>query len=127
MSLSENLQRAGDASDALLTQARLRGTDPVSLCRSFSLPLPQKLERAHKLQGIDLSGESSPPAEEAPAPVFRDVRFITTSIDRALEFGKHAGFDVEAQKIERGREICYHIRLPRAPELSVPPDCPRAG
>ena len=130
LSLVENLVRSEAASETLKLHARLRDAAPAAFCRTLDLPLPPVLEKERKLRGISLFEETTdeePPRAPTPKILFRDVRLIANSIDRALELGKSAGFGIEAQKIERGREICYHIRLPRDPNAADPSPFPRAG
>lgn len=117
LSLCENFQRC-EADEAELRRAAARlSTSLPRLCARLSLPCPneEKVERTRDISAF-LEGCVPLPSEEKDGGfchgIVRDPRFVANSIERAVSNGRDAGVSVDLQKVQREREIWYHIRLP---------------
>lgn len=112
LTLCENLQRK-DPQDASALAARLNLSEE-QLVERMPLSPAAFPEQSPKPRDFSLFFEEGPhPEGPRKKGILRDCRLIANSIDRAVGAGREAGLSIEMQKIERAREICYHIRLPR--------------
>ena len=133
LSLCENfLHRAADAS-ALPAFAEGLELSPAELCARLPVNIPEEMQKEARARDFslfaDLAGDTAeaPPAAPIRKGILRDGRLIANSIERAVCAGKDAGYPVEVQKIERAREIWYHIRLPRTAADAAPEETERIG
>ncbi len=133
LSLCENLQRKTPAKTHLSDTAARLGVPAEELAARLPLTDVTKCEKPPKQREFSLFLEEVAPApERTQKGLVRDVRLVANSIDRAINAGKDAGFPIDSQKIERAREIWYHIRLPRLATgghatILFPDDFPNAG
>ncbi|MBQ2253239.1 MAG: ParB/RepB/Spo0J family partition protein [Clostridia bacterium] len=117
LSLCENFQRR-TSSESELRRAAARLSLPLDrLCARLPLPCPEE-ENTAKVRDISVFLEERLPRPDADAEagfrrgIVRDPRLVANSIERAVSVGRDAGVTVDLQKVQREREIWYHIRLP---------------
>lgn len=53
--------------------------------------------------------------------IFRDLKFLFSPVDKAVEEIRRAGIDVTARRTEEEHFICYTIRVPKATARSAEP------
>lgn len=59
-----------------------------------------------------------PPAHHMRA-IFRDYRFLFSSVDKAVEEIRSTGIEVTAKRTEEDAYICYTIRIPKAKRVAI--------
>lgn len=83
---------------------QLTACDEIASKRMTAVAAEQYIERM-------MQGEKLPPKHNRA--IFRDYRFLFSSVDKAVEEIRKTGIEVTARRSEEERYICYTIKVPK--------------
>lgn len=97
-----------------IARTLLRLPDEVAQLNACEEIYNRRMSAASAEQYIDhLLGRVQGEGERRPRAIFRDLRFLFSPVDKAVEEIRRAGVDITARRTEEDHYICYTIRVPK--------------